>query len=185
MESHYRLNGIPGAGPDWLPEDRYLTTYTATGKWASLIRQEYITSVGWSNDSRDFFFYNSYDQLNRSYSETWLSGTWRPGLYDGEELFYYELYDVGISRTGLVGPQIRLSPVPANTMLTADITLKSPAPFSQAIINNSGQQLRCWSLRTGTDWHLPIDVADLPTGVYTLVVSGDAGKNSQQFVVTH
>lgn len=66
----------------------------------------------------------------------------------------------------------RTFPNPAQNMVTLELSFRTPTSFQIDMYNMMGKQVKTIFNGTGENFALPIDVAELPQGMYHLIISG-------------
>lgn len=181
INTGYRFDGT-----NWNPRGRYISTYTASGMLSSETFQPYNIGT-FGNYMRDFYFYNSFDQVIRQYHETFYDGAWVPHFSgDVDYHYYYAAYNNTVSYVNKSPePEISLSPIPANGLLRVSVLFLQPASFNISIINSEGKLVEDWSNKTGGLWQQQVETGSLPAGRYVLSVVSNGISSSRPFIVVH
>ncbi len=77
-----------------------------------------------------------------------------------------------------------LAPNPAGESVRLYVTEALDTDSRVTLFNTSGQQLRSWSLGSGSTTLL-LDIADLPQGVYAVAVENEKGRGVKKVVIQH
>jgi hypothetical protein len=163
-------------GTGWYLSQRYTKTYTSSNQVVSSFWDQ-MNGSSFTNYYREFFFYDSYDQLTRHYDQTWNGISWNTA-YTSEQRFYYEPY----TTTGIQSAKARnslqalLYPMPATTSTTLAINLPSAQQLKIALYDATGRLLQSWQEQAlAGRYSKHISVANLPAGTYNLSVESRQG----------
>ncbi len=192
--THYRQsNGV------WSPTTRSTATLTPAGYPLTAVN-ETLRGLVWKNSTREFYFYNSYDQLTRMFTQTWLrDSVWAlaPNYSDMESRYYYELANttnttgtppLGIgSATAAGSASLIISPVPAGSSLTIALKLDKGRSLAAVVTDAAGRTVAQWADDAGAALYTKdLDVRNLPAGVYFLNMLTAAGEHiTRSFTVAH
>jgi len=110
----------------------------------------------------------------------------RFAVTDGEggmvsSTFHIEPFPVG-TKTPLSNLAFALSPNPANETIRLSFSETLESDTRILIFNAAGQQLRAWTLASGTSTIL-LNISDLPEGVYAVSVQNEKGSGVKKVVV--
>ena len=141
------------------------------------------TTLGFDNNAKYTYTYNSFNQMTTSESESWnIGGFWQPTSSDRESRFYYQDYTTGVKQLAANDNSVVLYPVPAGDVLHADIKWSEPQPFSVTVYSMQGSVLKQWDVPACADYTMNMPL-DLPSGDYFIRFNGASGNMVKQFAV--
>jgi hypothetical protein len=176
----------------WVSQFRRVNTFTVTGKPLTSVEEKWNGSA-LTNNTRTFYFYNSYDQLTRQYTESWTGSAWVAGgggplkARDVDDRYYYENY----GPAGIIGQQINakpsivLSPVPAVNVLSIALSFLDKTDFNCSVTDATGRLVYSWKAAGKSIYTHDMNVGNLLSGTYYLNVRSSAGSSSRAFTVQH
>jgi hypothetical protein len=170
----------------WKATYRASALFSGTGNIVISL-YEFWDGAGWMNGVREWYYYNSYDQLIRYFDESWHDNDWRILQRNREHRYYYEPFQsLEISRHALNTSSLTLFPVPAGDALTMAIGLEEAQHISVQITDAGGRKISSWNE------HMPaglytrdIDTRSLPAGTYFLSIRSGQGSAGKAFTVQH
>jgi hypothetical protein len=173
-------------GTGWTFTQRNTNTYTPANQLSTSF-WERITGGMLSNYYREYFFYDSYDQLTRHYAETWSGSSWSKA-YTSEQRYYYEPYTTTAISSTENRKSIRalLYPLPASTEASLTLHLASPQQLNVSLHDNQGRLLKTWQeLAPAGAYTKKIPVGSLASGTYILSVESTQGSWTGALSVAH
>jgi hypothetical protein len=168
----------------WQPFKRYTYTYTSNNQKSSYT-EEVWNGSNFDNVFRGFYFYNSYNQLLRTYSEVWAPGSWVFAPANREERLYYETVSTAVGNSLTNPVQAFIYPIPASKYLHLAVNSQLPQEIDFTIYDASGKVLLSWRDYANNLYTKKIDVDCLPIGNYFIQITGQKGYWSGSFQLVH
>jgi hypothetical protein len=165
----------------WKPATRYTIGYSSANLETSSTREDW-DGANYINKMRDFSTYNSFGQLLTSYGESFNNNLWKISTGDPNARYGYQNYATEVKPV-VPFAELQLSPVPASDYVQIQMQWTSVQPFTIGIYDMTGRLIQQWSEGAMKDYSRQMPIAKLPSGVYMLRVSAEAGHLEKMFSV--
>lgn len=157
------------ATSSWNISGRKTYTYNSSNDAINSLNETYLSGNSWLNQYKSDFSYNNFGQVLVETQYVWKSGQWQA---DNQTRNYYETYFPASVKNTPIHGQFKLYPVPAGDIVNLQLNLNRPTTVNIAIVDMTGKVVKSVDLPMVSQYNGQIDVAALPTGTYTVRMSG-------------